>query len=261
MPSSSFVKRSVETFLAMLLAPLLIPLSVLGLAGQSAAAVVKPSLKNGTDWNRIAACESGGRWHINTGNGYHGGLQIAPSTWRAYGGHRYASRADLASRSEQIAVGERIVQARGLSPWPHCGRNASTSSGSTYSGSTQSGSGQSGSSGSGSGQSGSSQSGSGQSGSSGSGSVTQQRQSAPSAPTRRHHRDSASSGAHSGSYSADPISPNARTYVVRPGDCLSVIAHRADVDGGTKALYRLNKRTLDKGPDHIYPGQRLRLRA
>ncbi|MFJ5224425.1 transglycosylase family protein [Streptomyces sp. NPDC088400] len=254
MPSSSFVKRSVETFLAMLLAPLLIPLSVLGLAGQSAAAVVKPSLTNGTDWNRIAACESGGRWHINTGNGYHGGLQIAPSTWRAYGGHRYAPRADLASQSEQIAVGERIVQARGLSPWPHCGRNASTSSGSTYSGSSGSGSGQSGSS-----QSGSSQSGSSQSGSSGSGSVTQQRQSAPSTSARRSHSGSASS--RSGSHSARPISPNARTYVVRSGDCLSVIAHRADVDGGTKALYRLNKRTLDKGPDHIYPGQRLRLRA
>ena len=252
MPSSSLVKRSVEAFLAMLLAPLLVPLSVLGLAGQSAAAVAKPSLTNGTDWNRIAACESGGRWNINTGNGYHGGLQIAPSTWRAYGGHRYAPRADLASRSEQIAVGERIVQARGLSPWPHCGRDASTQSGSNHSGSGYSGS-----------------------GSSGSGSSTQQRQSAPSTstPTRRphsglsdhtgrsDHRDSVSSGAHSGSYSSGPISRSARTYVVRPGDCLSVIAHRADVPGGTKTLYRLNKRTLDKGPDHIYPGQRLRLRA
>ncbi|MFJ1749082.1 transglycosylase family protein [Streptomyces sp. NPDC088116] len=256
MPSSSFVKRSVEAFLAMLLAPLLVPLSVLGLAGQSAAAVAKPSLTNGTDWNRIAACESGGRWHINTGNGYHGGLQIAPSTWRAYGGHRYAPRADLASRSEQIAVGERIVQARGLSPWPHCGRNAATNSGSGYSGSSQSGS-----SGAGSSQSGSSQSGSSGSGSSGSGSVTQQRQSSPSAPTRRLNRDTVSPGTQSGSHSTRPISPSARTYVVQPGDCLSVIAHRADVEGGTKALYRLNKRILDKGPDHIYPGQRLRLRA
>ncbi len=53
----------------------------------------------------------------------------------------------------------------------------------------------------------------------------------------------------------------ARTYVVQPGDCLSVIAERTHAPGGTPALYEMNKDALDQGPDHIYPGQRLRLRA
>ena len=55
------------------------------------------------NWDGVAACESGGNWHINTGNGFYGGVQFSASTWRAYGGTQYASRADLASKSEQIA--------------------------------------------------------------------------------------------------------------------------------------------------------------
>ncbi|GGU59584.1 hypothetical protein GCM10010211_25650 [Streptomyces albospinus] len=91
----------------------------------SAAADPPPS---GTDWEKIAACESSGDWHINTGNGYHGGLQISRSTWRAYGGDRFAPRADLASRDEQIAVAERIVQDRGLGAWPNCAPQSLTHS-------------------------------------------------------------------------------------------------------------------------------------
>jgi len=75
----------------------------------------------GIDWEKIAACESNSRWHTNTGNGYYGGLQVAPSTWRSYGGHRYAPRADLATRAQQIAVGREIARHRGLAPWPICG--------------------------------------------------------------------------------------------------------------------------------------------
>src|SRR3712207_4131601 len=55
------------------------------------------------DWSGVADCESGGDWSINTGNGYYGGLQFSQSTWEAYGGTAYASRADLASPAEQIA--------------------------------------------------------------------------------------------------------------------------------------------------------------
>ncbi|MEK2476665.1 MULTISPECIES: LysM peptidoglycan-binding domain-containing protein [Streptomyces] len=87
-----------------------------------------PPPPSGTDWDQIAACESSGDWQANTGNGYHGGLQISPATWRAYGGVRYAARADLATRDEQIAIGERIAQDRGLAPWPNCGRLGSSSS-------------------------------------------------------------------------------------------------------------------------------------
>jgi len=73
-------------------------------------------------WDRLAACESGGNWHINTGNGYYGGLQFSLGTWLAYGGGSYAGRPDLASREQQIAVAERLRAVSGFSPWPACGR-------------------------------------------------------------------------------------------------------------------------------------------
>jgi len=69
-------------------------------------------------WHQIAQCESGGNWHINTGNGFYGGLQFLTSTWLAYGGGRYASRADLATPQQQVAVASRMS----LTHWPVCGR-------------------------------------------------------------------------------------------------------------------------------------------
>jgi resuscitation-promoting factor RpfB len=77
---------------------------------------------NGLNWDAVAACESGGNWHINTGNGFYGGLQFDSGTWLANGGGSYASRADLASREAQIAVATRLYNARGASPWPVCGQ-------------------------------------------------------------------------------------------------------------------------------------------
>jgi uncharacterized protein YabE (DUF348 family) len=77
---------------------------------------------NGLNWDAVANCESGGNWHINTGNGFYGGLQFDYSTWLANGGGAYASRADLATREEQIAVATRLYNARGSSPWPVCGQ-------------------------------------------------------------------------------------------------------------------------------------------
>jgi LysM repeat protein len=70
-----------------------------------------------TSWDRIAACESGGNWAINTGNGYYGGLQFTQATWAGAGGLQYAPRADLASRDQQIAVASKL----GLNNWPVCG--------------------------------------------------------------------------------------------------------------------------------------------
>jgi hypothetical protein len=73
------------------------------------------------DWNAIAACESGGNWSINTGNGYWGGLQFAPSTWFAYGGGPFDGTGPFPySSSEQIAVGERVFAAQGPGAWPSC---------------------------------------------------------------------------------------------------------------------------------------------
>jgi hypothetical protein len=77
----------------------------------------------GHDWDAVAQCESGGNWSINTGNGYYGGLQFSQSTWDSFGGGAYASRADLASKSEQITVAERVLDAQGPGAWPTCGRS------------------------------------------------------------------------------------------------------------------------------------------
>lgn len=70
-------------------------------------------------WDRLAQCESGGRWDINTGNGYYGGLQFSPSTWRAFGG---SGMPHQASRAEQIRVAERTQAAQGWNAWPACSR-------------------------------------------------------------------------------------------------------------------------------------------
>jgi len=82
-----------------------------------------PADTSGLNWDGVAACESGGNWAINTGNGYYGGLQFDLGTWAANGGTAYASRPDLASREQQIAVATKLYNARGSSPWPVCGAN------------------------------------------------------------------------------------------------------------------------------------------
>jgi uncharacterized protein YabE (DUF348 family) len=74
----------------------------------------QPAVANVGLWDKIAACESGGNWSINTGNGYYGGLQFSLSTWRAYGG---TGRPDQKSKAEQIAIAERVRKADGLSAW------------------------------------------------------------------------------------------------------------------------------------------------
>ena len=75
-------------------------------------------------WQRIAACESGSRWRINTGNGYYGGLQISPGTWRAFGGLRYARLPHHTGKLKQMRVAERILRGQGWGAWPHCSRVA-----------------------------------------------------------------------------------------------------------------------------------------
>ncbi|WP_328604684.1 transglycosylase family protein [Amycolatopsis sp. NBC_00345] len=86
-----------------------------------------------TNWDAIAQCESGGNWSINTHNNYSGGLQFTDSTWKAYGG---TGSAHNASREQQIAVAERVLQGQGIGAWPVCGKKGG--SGSTASSSHQS---------------------------------------------------------------------------------------------------------------------------
>ena len=75
----------------------------------------------GVNWDAIAACESGGNWSTSTGNGFSGGLQFSQGTWDAYGGGQYSSTAAGASRSEQIAVAQRVLAGQGIGAWPVCG--------------------------------------------------------------------------------------------------------------------------------------------
>jgi hypothetical protein len=77
-----------------------------------------PSASAEPNWDAMARCESGGNWSANTGNGYYGGLQFAPSTWAANGG--VGSPAD-AGRDEQIRVARNVLQTQGIGAWPVCG--------------------------------------------------------------------------------------------------------------------------------------------
>src|SRR3954447_19674272 len=88
-------------------------------ATPSAAQAAEPGYFN--VWERVAACESGNNWHINTGNGYYGGVQFSSSTWAAYHGHKYAPQANQATKAEQIQVARRVLASQGPGAWPVCG--------------------------------------------------------------------------------------------------------------------------------------------
>ncbi len=92
-----------------------------GPAAPVQAATPVPASSDGVNWSAIAACESGGDWSANTGNGFYGGLQFTEQTWLAYGGGQYASSANLASPAQQIAVAQRVLAGQGIGAWPVCG--------------------------------------------------------------------------------------------------------------------------------------------
>ncbi|MET8772336.1 transglycosylase family protein [Streptomyces sp. NPDC004658] len=182
-------------------------------------------------WNKVAACESSGDWSINTGNGYFGGLQFTQSTWEAYGGTRFAPRADLATRAEQIAVAEKVLDGQGPGAWPVCSVRAGLARGGpapdvhTGTGSTRP-----------------AESGSGHSG--------------PAKSAAAHAR------------SVKDVQPQttpqsragrAEMYTVVRGDTLSGIAGDHHVAGGWRTLYAGNRATIGADPDLIMPGQRLSL--
>ncbi|MFF4879806.1 transglycosylase family protein [Micromonospora sp. NPDC000668] len=171
------------------------------------------------NWDAIAQCESSGNWHINTGNGYYGGLQFSQSTWAGYGGKKYAARADLASRGEQIAVAEKVLDGQGIGAWPTCGKKGGSSSGSatksTGKSSTKT-------------------------------TKPQERSSRGEQPaTRNHQRTAPTTGG--------------ETYLVKPGDTLSEIAQTHRVAGGWQALYEGNRQLIGADAGLIFPGQRLSL--
>lgn len=108
------VRRSRNVIGQLLATAVLLVVSLLDASGASAAAVHS---KPGRDWDAIARCESGGNWRANTGNGHYGGLQFTQSSWKAAGGRKYAPRADLATKAEQIATANRLAEIQGMGAW------------------------------------------------------------------------------------------------------------------------------------------------
>lgn len=182
-------------------------------------------------WEKVAACESTSHWHINTGNGYFGGLQFSQSTWEAYGGRHYAPRADLASKDQQIVIAERVLKGQGPGAWPGCGPRAGLARGGEAPDITPGGKATTKASGGGN--------------AARTASLPGQRV-LPEQPARN-------------------VGPTAvptvrEMYTVTPGDSLSKIAREERVQGGWKRLYDTNRPVVGDDPDLIHPGQRLTLR-
>ncbi|MFG2985812.1 transglycosylase family protein [Streptomyces sp. NPDC048258] len=173
-------------------------------------------------WNKVAACESTNNWHVNTGNGYYGGLQFSQSTWRAFGGTAFAARADLATKDQQVAVAEKVLKGQGPQAWPQCGKQAGLSR------------------------------------SAASPAVAPQGQDPKAQGAQGAKAETRQTKATVPRPTGTSVLPN--PYVVAPGDSLSAIATEQHVEGGWQALYETNRATVGSNPDMIFPGQRLTLR-
>ncbi|MFE0347808.1 transglycosylase family protein [Streptomyces griseoluteus] len=311
-----------------------IAIPLLGAASANAA--------DGTTWDKVAECESGGSWSADTGNGYYGGLQISQDDWDKYGGTQYAASADQASRSQQISVAEKILADQGTTHWATCallagltsnsgsvdvdtgvsespsagqgapGKDAGASSetpaaGASSDGSDSSGLGNSSPSSDSSDSSaketgkpspsasekdtaGDAKKGTGASRSDASalpatGHGYQGGGSPSGAPAAeddeswedggswslvdtgdlgggRHRGGSAEEGVTGGQHTAGTgrhATASLSTYTVRDGDTLGSIADSLDVDGGWEALYSANKQALGADPNHVDPGQTLKV--
>ncbi|MEU0165572.1 transglycosylase family protein [Streptomyces iakyrus] len=214
---------------------------VVALAGVTGAAVAAPLMAAGnasaataSEWDAVAQCESGGNWSINTGNGYYGGLQFSASTWSGYGGTKYASTADQATKAQQIEIAEKVLASQGKGAWPVCGKGLS-SAGYTGGGSSDSGS-------------------------------SSQSQSQQSTETRETQQQPASRSDERPAAKKTVTTPTGKKvkkgdgeYKVAKGDTLSSIAAEEKVKGGWEKLYQLNKDIIDDA-NLIYPGQQLHLK-
>ncbi|WP_020137859.1 transglycosylase family protein [Streptomyces sp. 351MFTsu5.1] len=208
------------------------------LAGVTGVAIAAPLMAAGnasaataSEWDAVAQCESGGNWSINTGNGYYGGLQFSASTWAAYGGTAYAPQANQASKSQQIAVAEKVLASQGKGAWPVCGTGLSSAA---YNG--------------------------------GSSSSSSSSNSGSSAGTRSTNEQSASRSSERPAAKKTVTTPTGKKvkkgdgeYKVVKGDTLSSIAAKHKVKGGYQTLFKLNKDIIEDA-NLIYPGQQLHLK-
>jgi nucleoid-associated protein YgaU len=187
-------------------------MAALATAGEAAAA-------DSGVWDRIAKCESGGNWQINTGNGYYGGLQFSAGTWRAYGGTAYAATADRASKSQQIAIATKVQRAQGWGAWPTCSARAGASGSAP-----------------------------------GTKSTTVTKKSTKSQKSTKVTKRASGSTTDRGSSRAK-ANGTGGNYTVRSGDTLSGIAVAHGLSW--KKLYAVNKPLIGGDPNLIFPGQRL----
>ncbi|MFE6288313.1 transglycosylase family protein [Streptomyces sp. NPDC057877] len=174
-------------------------------------------------WDKVAACESSSDWDINTGNGYYGGLQFTQSTWEAFGGTRYAPRADLATKDQQIAVAEKVLDGQGPGAWPVCSQRAGLSRGGE--------------------------------------SPDVSPATAPAKKSDARKSGKAKTSVQDVQPQSTPQSRagKAEMYTVVRGDTLSGIADDQRVQGGWQRLYAANRQAIGADPDLILPGQRLSL--
>ncbi|NUS14414.1 MAG: LysM peptidoglycan-binding domain-containing protein [Streptomyces sp.] len=208
-----------------------------GVAGTAIAApligATSSSAASVATWDAVAQCESGGNWHINTGNGYYGGLQFSQSSWEAAGGLKYASRADLATKDQQIAIAEKLLALQGPGAWSCASAGGLTAGGPAPDIHPD----------------GTSSSASSSSGSSTAAKTTTAKKTTPAKKAAKPADHSAADWKrHAGKGS----------YTVVSGDTLSEIAASHHVKGGWHKLFQLNKDVV-KDADLIYPGQHLRL--
>ncbi|MEV2213725.1 transglycosylase family protein [Streptomyces sp. NPDC050997] len=214
------------------------------IAGVTGVAIAAPLMAAGnasaataSEWDTVAQCESGGNWSINTGNGYYGGLQFSASTWAAYGGTQYAGQANQASKTQQIAVAEKVLAAQGKGAWPVCGKGLS---GASTGGGTDTSSG----------------SGSSSSSSSSSSNSTADRSSEQPA-SRSNDRPAAKKTVTTPT--GKKVKKGDGEYKVVKGDTLGSIAAKHKVEGGWQKLFELNK-DIVQDANLIYPGQQLHLK-
>ncbi|MFJ4438945.1 transglycosylase family protein [Streptomyces sp. NPDC088923] len=198
-------------------------------------------------WDKVARCESGGDWDINTGNGFYGGLQFTTSTWKAFGGSAYAARADQATRAEQIVVAEKVLKSQGPNAWPTCGPRAGLARGGPAPAVRPA-----------------------SARAEPKTATRAEAEAAAKAAPKAQPKEKAAARAERLTTRKPPAShgpdktPQSRAgtaqlYTVVPGDSLSGIAAERQVEGGWEQLYALNRGTVGADPDLIRPGQHLAL--
>jgi LysM repeat protein len=181
------------------------------------------SAKAATVWDAVAQCESGGNWHINTGNGYYGGLQFSSSTWVGFGGRAYASRADLASKAEQITIAQKVLAVQGPGAWPVCSKRAGLTRANG-----------------------------------GADAAASRSSDRKPVTTKKKVSKKKTYATKKTTKKVNSYAGTGKRVTVRRGDTLGTLAQRYHVSGGWKTLYAANKARVHN-PNLIYVGQVLRL--